>query len=112
MAECETAPCKIAGFFHELILMNYGAIRLTPEYLQAAHAVCREHDIRMITIRDLIQHRMQHEGLVQKAAEARRLGADVAVDATTEDFEAVAKAEGGVTCCSVIFELNEEAPQP
>ncbi len=31
-----------------------------------------------------------------KAAEARRLGADVAVDATTEDFEAVAKAEGGV----------------
>jgi NADPH2:quinone reductase len=31
-----------------------------------------------------------------KAAEAKRLGADVAVDATAEDFEAVAKAEGGV----------------
>jgi NADPH:quinone reductase-like Zn-dependent oxidoreductase len=32
----------------------------------------------------------------QKAAEALRLGADVAVDATAEDFEAVAKAQGGV----------------
>jgi len=31
-----------------------------------------------------------------KAAEAKRLGADVAVDATSADFEAVAKAEGGV----------------
>ncbi len=31
-----------------------------------------------------------------KAAQARVLGADVAVDATTEDFEAVAKAIGGV----------------
>ncbi|MDB5474972.1 MAG: quinone oxidoreductase, family [Phenylobacterium sp.] len=31
-----------------------------------------------------------------KAAQARTLGADVAVDATTEDFAEVAKAEGGV----------------
>ena len=31
-----------------------------------------------------------------KAAQARALGADVAVDVTAEDFEAVAKAEGGV----------------
>jgi NADPH2:quinone reductase len=31
-----------------------------------------------------------------KAADAMRLGADVAVDASTEDFEAVAKAHGGV----------------
>lgn len=31
-----------------------------------------------------------------KAAEARRLGADVAIDATAEDFEAICKAEGGV----------------
>ncbi len=31
-----------------------------------------------------------------KAAEARRLGADVAIDATSEDFEAICKAEGGV----------------
>jgi putative PIG3 family NAD(P)H quinone oxidoreductase len=31
-----------------------------------------------------------------KAAEARRLGADVAIDATTQDFGEVCKAEGGV----------------
>lgn len=31
-----------------------------------------------------------------KAAQARTLGADIAVDSTTEDFEAVAKANGGV----------------
>lgn len=31
-----------------------------------------------------------------KAAEARRLGADIVVDASTEDFETVAKAAGGV----------------
>jgi NADPH2:quinone reductase len=31
-----------------------------------------------------------------KAAEARRLGADIAVDASAEDFEAVARAAGGV----------------
>jgi putative PIG3 family NAD(P)H quinone oxidoreductase len=32
----------------------------------------------------------------EKAAQAKALGADVAVDATAEDFEAVAKAQGGV----------------
>src|SRR5512139_2664142 len=31
---------------------------------------CAEHGIRMITIRDLIQYRMQHERLVRKIAEA------------------------------------------
>lgn len=31
-----------------------------------------------------------------KASEARRIGADVAVDAASQDFEALAKAEGGV----------------
>jgi len=32
----------------------------------------------------------------EKAAQAKALGADVAVDVTAEDFEAVAKAQGGV----------------
>ncbi len=31
-----------------------------------------------------------------KAAQAKTLGADIAIDATAEDFEAVAKADGGV----------------
>ena len=37
--------CKIAGFFHELILMNYGGVKLTPEFVTAAHRLCHEHDI-------------------------------------------------------------------
>jgi 3,4-dihydroxy 2-butanone 4-phosphate synthase/GTP cyclohydrolase II len=32
---------------------------------------CREHGIKLITIRDLIQYRMSHERLVRKIAEAR-----------------------------------------
>jgi acetylornithine/succinyldiaminopimelate/putrescine aminotransferase len=36
---------KVAGFFHELILMNYGAIRLEESFLQAAHSLCRDHDV-------------------------------------------------------------------
>ena len=31
---------------------------------------CREHSLKMITIKDLIQHRMRHERLVRKIAEA------------------------------------------
>jgi 3,4-dihydroxy 2-butanone 4-phosphate synthase/GTP cyclohydrolase II len=33
-------------------------------------AFCREHSLRMITVKDLIQHRMRHERLVRKVAEA------------------------------------------
>jgi len=33
-------------------------------------AFCREHKLRMITVKDLIQHRMRHERLVRKVAEA------------------------------------------
>ena len=33
-------------------------------------AFCAQHAVRMITIRDLIQHRMRHERLVRKIAEA------------------------------------------
>ena len=33
-------------------------------------AFCREHDLKMITVKDLIQYRMKHERLVRKMAEA------------------------------------------
>src|SRR5262245_10893732 len=33
-------------------------------------AFCREHALRMISVRDLIRHRMRHERLVRKVAEA------------------------------------------
>ncbi len=36
---------KVAGFFHELVLMNYGGIRLTEAFVQRAHAACRAHDV-------------------------------------------------------------------
>ena len=41
----------------------------------------------------------------------RRLEA-LGIDVRAIDMSEFAKAEGGVTCCSVIFELNEEAPEP
>ena len=36
VAEFDVGSRKIAGFFHELVLMNYGGIRLTT-------AICRCH---------------------------------------------------------------------
>jgi len=52
---------KTAGFLHEIILMNYSGIRLTEEYLQAAHKLCRESDT--FTLCDEIQSCMWYEGL-------------------------------------------------
>ena len=39
---------KIAGFFHEIVLMNYGAVLLSPEFLQEAYEICRAHDIPVV----------------------------------------------------------------
>ena len=36
---------RIAGLLHELILMNYGGLRLTKRFGRRAHALCREHDV-------------------------------------------------------------------
>jgi len=44
---------KTAGFLHEIVLMNYGAIALDKEYLQQAHALCRATDT--LTLVDEIQ---------------------------------------------------------
>ena len=51
---------KTAGFCHEIVLMNYGGIRLTEEYLQAAYALCREYDTP--TMCDEIQSCMWYKG--------------------------------------------------
>ncbi|MGQ9683728.1 MAG: aminotransferase class III-fold pyridoxal phosphate-dependent enzyme [Anaerolineae bacterium] len=48
LAEGERPPCKVAGFFHEIILMNYAAIRLDDAYLQRAYALCHEHDVPVV----------------------------------------------------------------
>ncbi len=46
--EYDQAPFKIAGFFHEIILMNYGGIRLEEKFLQQAYATCHAHDIPVL----------------------------------------------------------------
>ena len=43
--EYERPPYKIAGFFHEIVLMNYGGIRLTETYLKRVYSLCHRHDI-------------------------------------------------------------------
>lgn len=43
----------IAGFFHEIIMMNYGGCRLTPEFLRHAYALCEAHGVP--TVVDEIQ---------------------------------------------------------
>lgn len=52
---------KTAGFLHEIILMNYGGIRLKEEYLQSAYKLCLNHDTP--TLVDEIQSCMWYKGL-------------------------------------------------
>jgi acetylornithine/succinyldiaminopimelate/putrescine aminotransferase len=49
----ERGAFKIAGFFHEIVMMNYGGRLLTPGFLRHAHALCRAHDVP--TVVDEIQ---------------------------------------------------------
>jgi acetylornithine/succinyldiaminopimelate/putrescine aminotransferase len=37
-------PFKAAGFIHEIILMNYGGIKLEQDYLQKVYALCHAND--------------------------------------------------------------------
>ena len=52
-AEHMSGGSRIAAFFHEIIMMNYGGRRLTREFLQHAHALCAAHDVP--TVVDEIQ---------------------------------------------------------
>lgn len=54
-------PYKTAGFCHEIIMMNYGGIRLSEGYLQAAYRVCRETDTPVLC--DEIQSCAWYDGL-------------------------------------------------
>lgn len=51
---------KVAALFHEIVLMNYGARVLTPEFLARAYALCRDHDA--VTVVDEIQSCAWYEG--------------------------------------------------
>jgi acetylornithine/succinyldiaminopimelate/putrescine aminotransferase len=48
LAEYDSGEYKVAGFFHEIILMNYGGVKLHKEFLQRAYTCCREHDVPII----------------------------------------------------------------
>ncbi len=49
----EKPPYKIAGFFYEIVMMNYAAKRLSEEFVRRIHALCKKHDVP--TIVDEIQ---------------------------------------------------------
>jgi 4-aminobutyrate aminotransferase-like enzyme len=44
---------KVAAFFHEIVMMNYGGRCLAPGFLERAHALCLRHDVP--TVVDEIQ---------------------------------------------------------
>ena len=46
-------PFKVAGFLHEIILMNYGGAKLDQAFLQQAYAYCHQHGVP--TVVDEIQ---------------------------------------------------------
>jgi acetylornithine/succinyldiaminopimelate/putrescine aminotransferase len=48
LGQWDTGRYKVAAFFHEIVLMNYGAILLEEAYLRAAHALCREADAAIV----------------------------------------------------------------
>jgi acetylornithine/succinyldiaminopimelate/putrescine aminotransferase len=48
MEKWDTGGTKVAAFFHEIVLMNYGAIRLEKDYLAEAHALCRSRDVPVV----------------------------------------------------------------
>jgi acetylornithine/succinyldiaminopimelate/putrescine aminotransferase len=41
----ERSPFKIAGFCHELVMMNYGARLLKKTFLRSCYSLCRKHDV-------------------------------------------------------------------
>jgi acetylornithine/succinyldiaminopimelate/putrescine aminotransferase len=44
----DSGEFKIAGFFHEIVLMNYGGIKIEKDYLEAAYKICKNKDIPVI----------------------------------------------------------------
>lgn len=46
--EFEKTPYKIAGFVHEFVLMNYGAVRLDERFVKTAYALCKKHDVPVV----------------------------------------------------------------
>lgn len=60
-ARYQRPPYKIAGFLHEIVMMNYGARLLSREFLQQAYSLCAQHDVP--TLVDEIQSGLWAPGL-------------------------------------------------
>ncbi len=60
-ASYERDNLKIAGFFHEIVMMNYGGRLLSRDFLQRAYELCRQHDVP--TVADEIQSCLWAPGL-------------------------------------------------
>ena len=54
-------PFRAAGFIHEIVLMNYGGIKLQKEFLQQAYVLCHANDTP--TMCDEIQSCMWYPGM-------------------------------------------------
>ena len=61
IAKWNEPPYQTAGFLHEIIMMNYGSIRLDESFLQSAYRLCRETNTPVLC--DEIQSCAWYEGL-------------------------------------------------
>jgi 3,4-dihydroxy 2-butanone 4-phosphate synthase/GTP cyclohydrolase II len=61
---------RLAGLFPAGVICEIMAEDGTMARVPQLQAFCREHRLRMVTVKDLIEHRMRHERLVRKVAEA------------------------------------------
>jgi acetylornithine/succinyldiaminopimelate/putrescine aminotransferase len=61
MEQYNRGDYKTSGFIHEIILMNYGGVRLKEEYLRSAYELCARHDTP--TMADEIQSCMWYRGM-------------------------------------------------
>jgi acetylornithine/succinyldiaminopimelate/putrescine aminotransferase len=60
-AQYEQDNFKVAGFFHEIVMMNYGGRLLAREFLARAYELCRQHDVPAVA--DEIQSCLWAPGL-------------------------------------------------
>lgn len=61
MKEFHSGEYRVAGFLHEIVLMNYGGTLLSVDYLQKAYELCRAADVPVMV--DEIQSCMWYPGL-------------------------------------------------
>jgi acetylornithine/succinyldiaminopimelate/putrescine aminotransferase len=61
LEQYDKAPYKVAGFIHEIIMMNYGGIKLEQDFLKQAFELCHVNDVP--TMCDEIQSCMWYQGM-------------------------------------------------